>query len=105
MHIQIVTLRLSNLSDEQFRALCDELAPAFAALPGLLGKVWLADPTTNTYGGVYTWQSRSAYEDFLISDLFNSVASHPNFTAVSSRAFDVLDAPTRVTRGLVPVGV
>ncbi len=105
MHIQVITLQLTDMSDEQFRALSEELAPAFAELSGLISKVWLADPATNTYGGVYTWENRAACEAFATSDLFNAVASHPNFTGVTSRDFAVIDAPTRVTRGLVAAAV
>jgi len=43
---------------------CDGLASTFATMPGLISKVWLADPATNTYGGVYTWRDRRSYEDF-----------------------------------------
>ena len=60
MHVQIVQFHLRDLTDEAFRALCDELAPTLAAVPGLLSKVWLASPATNTYGGVYTWRDRAA---------------------------------------------
>lgn len=101
MDIQIITLQLKDMSDDQFRALSEELAPAFADLPGLIAKVWLADPLTNTYGGVYMWASSAAHEAFLTSELFNAVAGHPNFINVTSRSFCVLEAPSRVTRGLV----
>jgi hypothetical protein len=65
-------------------------------------KVWLADSATNTYGGVYIWEDRPAMENYARSDLFKTVLSHPNFTAISSRDFDVLEQPTAVTRGLPP---
>jgi heme-degrading monooxygenase HmoA len=100
MHIQIVRFHLRDLSEQQFRALCDELAPAFAAVPGLISKVWLASPATNTYGGVYAWASREAFVAFTASDLFQAVAINPNFAQVRSQDFAVLEAPTRLTRGL-----
>jgi Putative mono-oxygenase ydhR len=76
------------------------LAPQFAALPGLISKVWLADPTSNTFGGVYMWQDRAACEAFTRSELFRGVASHPHLSNVASRGFDILEEPTRQTRGL-----
>ena len=36
------------MDDEQFRAMSDELAPTFAAVPGLIAKIWLADAGKNT---------------------------------------------------------
>jgi quinol monooxygenase YgiN len=99
MHVQIVHFRLKDLTDEAFRALCDELAPAFAAVPGLLAKVWLASPATNTYGGVYTWRDRQAMEDYTGSELFAAVVAHPHFAGVTSTDFGVLEGPTRITCG------
>jgi heme-degrading monooxygenase HmoA len=105
MHIQVVNFNLKNMTDGEFRKICDELAPNFASIPGLISKVWLADKATNTYGGVYTWRDRSAYEAFTRSELFQSVGKHPNFTNITSKDFDVLEGPTRVTHGLVAVAV
>ena len=56
MHIQVVNFHLNDLSDAEFRGLCDEVAPAFAEVPGLISKVWLENASTNTYGGIYTWE-------------------------------------------------
>jgi len=55
VHIQIVNFRLEGMSGEDYRGLAEAMAPAFANLPGLVSKTWLADPGTNTYGGVYVW--------------------------------------------------
>ena len=100
MYIQIVNFNLRNASPSDFEKLCNDLAPQFATLPGLISKVWLADPASNTFGGVYTWQDRTSYEAFTRSELFSAVKSHPNLTNISSRTFDVLEEPTRKTRGL-----
>ena len=103
MHIQVVNFHLNGLSDGEFRRACDELAPAFADVPGLVSKVWLANPTANTYGGVYTWASREAMEEFTKGELFASVAGNPRFARMTSADFDVLEGPTRVTGGLAQV--
>jgi quinol monooxygenase YgiN len=105
MHIQVVNFNLKGISEGEFRKLCDELAPAFAGMPGLISKVWLADPATNTYGGVYTWRDRSAYEAYTRSDIFHTVGKHPNLTNITSRDFGVLEGPTRVCHGLVAAAV
>lgn len=101
MHVQIVNFNLSGMSDAQFRQACDEqFAPAFAGMPGLLYKLWLADPATNTYGGVYAWRDRDAMEQYMGSELFRTVASHPNFANITAKDFAILEGPTRVTNGL-----
>ena len=99
MKIQIVTFQLNGIDDEAYGGICDELAPAFAAVPGLSAKLWLADRDANTYGGVYVWSDAAAQTAFAGSDLFAAVAAHPNLAGISSRAFDVLAGPTAVTRG------
>ena len=46
MHVQIINFQLKDMSDSEYRKVCDDLAPAFAAVPGLVAKVWLASPAT-----------------------------------------------------------
>jgi len=87
--------QLDHDSVATFNAVCDELAPAFAAIPGLISKVWLSNAAANTYGGVYTWRDRAAFEAFAQSDLARAVATHPNFTGVTIKDFGVLEGPTR----------
>ena len=56
MEIVIINFSLDGLSEAEYRAKCDEIAPAFAAVPGLVSKVWLADTAGGVYGGVYTFE-------------------------------------------------
>lgn len=103
MHVQVINFRLKGIAEADYRRLCDDLAPAFAALPGLVSKVWLADPDAGVFGGVYFWENQEAMRQFTRTDLFKAVATHPNLTDIVSRDFGVLEAPTRVTRGGVPM--
>ena len=102
MHVQIVNFHLAGMTEEEFRAMSDQLAPAFAEVPGLMSKAWLADAASNTYGGVYLWDSEASCRNYKASELFNAVKTHPNFAEVSSREFGVLDGPSRVTRAAAP---
>jgi hypothetical protein len=99
MHVLIVNFKLDGVDEGQYRALCDELAPAFADVPGLESKVWLADPGSGTYGGVYLFRDEDAFAAFASSELAAGVADHPNLADVTMRDFGVIDAPTEVTRG------
>jgi len=98
MHVQIITFRLVDMDEAGYRAACAEMAPAFAALPGLLSKIWLADPDTDTYGGVYLFRDREAVESYAASELFASVVAFPHFADIASRDFAVYDDLTRSTR-------
>jgi Putative mono-oxygenase ydhR len=101
VHIQIVNFHLAGIGDEEFRAMSDQLAPAFAKFPGLISKTWLADAASNTYGGVYLWDTEASCSN-KASKLFNAVKTHPNFAEVSSGEFGVLDGPSRITRAVGP---
>src|SRR5881396_2858402 len=48
MHVQIVNFNLKDMTDAGFRSMANEVAPAFASVPGLLGKIWLADVGKNS---------------------------------------------------------
>lgn len=101
MEVVIINFSLDGLSEAEYRAKCDEVAPAFAAVPGLVSKVWLADTAGGVYGGVYTFEDGAAVDAYMSSDLFAHVAATPTFAGISVRRFGVLEGPTAVTRGLV----
>ena len=98
MQVQIITFRLVDMDEAGYRAACATMAPAFAELPGLLAKVWLADPATNTYGGVYLFRDRKAREAYAASELFATVAAFPHFDGITSRDFAVYDDLTHITQ-------
>ena len=102
MHVQIVNFHLKDLTDADYRSACGGWAPAFAAVPGLVSKVWLADAATNTYGGIYTWVDRAAMTAFADSDLFQAVVANPNLANITSRDFPILEGPGVVTAARVP---
>jgi heme-degrading monooxygenase HmoA len=101
MHVLVVNFELDGVTEEEYRAMCDELAPAFAEVPGLVAKTWLADSESNTYGGVYMWRGREDFEAFAASELAAGVAQHPNLKNVTMRDFGVIEEPSAVTHGLV----
>ena len=98
MQIQLVTFALEGISDADLRAGAEAVAPAYAALPGLRSKIWLADAAANIYGGLYTWQSRDAMRSSVAGELYaTAVRDNPAFRDVRSRDFGVLEAATRIT--------
>jgi uncharacterized sodium:solute symporter family permease YidK len=83
-----------------YEGVCNELAPAFAAVPGLISKHWLADEANNTYGGIYLFQDQTALDGFLASELFAAVRDNPVLVDATVKPFSILEGPTRVTRGM-----
>ena len=100
MEILIINFSLDGMTESEYRSQCDDVAPAFAAVPGLVSKVWLADRTNGVYGGVYTFENPAAGDAYLASDLLAQVAATPGFVDISVRRFEVLAEPTAITRGL-----
>ena len=103
MHIQVVTFQLKGLREEDYFAACNQLAPAIAEVPGLIGKTFIANRETNTYGGVHAWRDRASMEAYRSSELWQTIEGQPAFVGLVSQDFEVLEEPSRVTRGLEAV--
>ena len=103
MQALIITFRLNGLDPAAYARAAEAMAPQFAAVPGLIGKTWLADEATNTYGGVYFFADRRAVDGYLDSALVEGMRANPNLADVTAQAYGTLEAPTRITRGALPV--
>jgi hypothetical protein len=86
MHILIINCNLNGL------------APACAAVPGLISKTWLANEETNTYGGVYLWESKQAMLDYKDSEIYAGIGANPALVNITATDFEVLEGPSKVTR-------
>jgi hypothetical protein len=96
-YIQVVTFRLAGLEPDAYQAHCEAKAPAFTEIAGLRAKAWLANPATNTYGGVYAWDSREAMEAYVRGPIFGALRANPGMADVTTREFGVLARPTEIT--------
>ena len=99
MHIQVITFKLDGIDDAAYQAHAEQLAPAFAAMPGLRAKIWLANQQTSTYGGIYAWDSRTAMRAYQSGEIFQGMQASPHMIDVAVTDFPVLAGPTKVTRG------
>jgi heme-degrading monooxygenase HmoA len=97
MHAQVITFGLNGITEEQFQEVCGADAPTFANLPGLLAKIWLRDPETNTYGGLYLWDDQEAYEGYIKGEVFNAIKADQNLKNVESRDFGVFEDLSSLT--------
>lgn len=98
MHTLIINFNLHELARDQYEAVCGELAPIFAGVPGLVSKNWLANGETNTYGGVYLFQDRQAMLDYKASEIFAQIGANPSLVNVTATDFETLAGPSKVTR-------
>ncbi len=104
MLVQVVTLNFEGMTYDDVVAASEQFIPPLVAMPGLLSKTWLANPETNTYGGVYLWADREALDNYAQSDFWRTFTSDPRVVNVRSESFGILEEPSRATNGLgVPV--
>jgi hypothetical protein len=89
VYIRIVTFRLADLPADSYEALAD----AFSTWPGLRSKLWLADATPDTYGGVYLFDDRQA-DASRHTDLFTSMTANPHFAELHIAEHGVLADPS-----------
>ena len=101
MQAQLITYQLKDISQAEYlKQMVQPDAPVLAEVKGLVSKVWLADIENNTFGGFYLWESKTAMEDFMNSDLVKAVVSRPFVKNVSSADYEVNQDASLITRGL-----
>ena len=101
MQAQLITYHLTDISQADYlEQMVKPDAPVLANVPGLISKIWLADEANNTFGGFYLWESKTAMQDFMHSNLVKAVVSRPFVQDVSSVDFEVNQNASRITRGL-----
>jgi quinol monooxygenase YgiN len=97
MNILIINFNLNGLARADYEQVCADLAPTFAAIPGLISKHWLANEDTNTYGGVYIWKDKASMLAYMESEIFQSIEANPALANVVANDFEVLAGPSQVT--------
>ena len=88
-------------STPEYQTLCQSVAQAFAAVPGLRWKIWILNDHEKEAGGVYLFENERALNDFLSGPLAAQVKSHPALSDFSAKVFDVMEDVTAVTHGPV----
>lgn len=101
MHVQIVTFNLDGVSEGEYIDIASQLAPRFAAVPGLLAKVWLESPESGVYGAVYLWDDQESMDRFVATNLFEG--TNRAFANLVSEDFSVLENLTRATQPVLTV--
>ena len=84
MHIQIINFNLKDTTVSEYEDLCNQMAGAFAQVPGLLSKVWLADRDANVFGGIYAWRDEQALRAYEATELFQNVVQNPHFANINN---------------------
>jgi hypothetical protein len=102
MEALVVTFK-TDATIEEFTAANEEEAPAFAEVDGLLAKIWIADPDSNTYGGIKLFRDSAAVDTYLESDIFKSIVEDPSVEDATYRRFQVIESLTSKTQPEIEV--
>jgi len=90
-----------SVSSSEYEESAGQLAPLFSDIPGLRWKIWILNEAELEAGGVYLFEDEDSVEGFLNGPLAAQVKSHPAFSDLSAKVFEVMGAATEMTRGPV----
>ncbi len=82
---------------EEYVAEVSPLAEQFAAIPGLVWKVWTLNPEEKTAGAAYYFVDAESLEAYMESELFGAVKSHPALSGHEISTFGVMAEESTVT--------
>ena len=96
MYVQIVEFELRGMSAAEYEAFCEQAVPAIAQVPGVVGKLFLADADSRWCAGIYSFANRVSAEAYLSSELFQTaMAGTAAIANVRTRGSELLEVPTR----------
>lgn len=90
-----------NVPKSDYEQAAQSLASEFAAVPGLVWKVWLMNEADSEAGGIYLFDSEKSLNTYLSGPLAAQIKSHPALSEMSVKQFDNMADVTAVTRGPV----
>jgi len=90
-----------SVSKAEYEQAAASLAPSFAEVDGLRWKIWILNEAESEAGGIYLFEDEASLEAFLAGPLAAQVKSHPAFSDMSAKQFDVMPDVTAITRGPV----
>ena len=100
MHAFVVSYALRDATPDEHAELCEQLAPAVAAVRGLASTTWLTNPATGRYGAFFVFETKPDFDRFVASELFGTISSHSSIRDLTASDYSISDRPTAVTRGL-----
>ncbi|HEY2589409.1 MAG TPA: YdhR family protein [Tepidisphaeraceae bacterium] len=91
-----------NIPLETFRREFGPAAREIADVPGLRWKLWIAGSGGSEGGGIYVFDDEASLDAYLQGPIVAALRSHPAFSDLSVKTFEILEDESAVTRG--PVG-
>jgi hypothetical protein len=91
-----------NIPRKEFEASVSPAAHDIAKVPGLRWKVWLVNEKENEAGGLYLFDDEAHARMYLEGPIVAGLREHPNVSDVRVKQFNIMEAPSQLTRG--PLG-
>lgn len=82
-----------------YEQIAEAAAPAIAAVPGLVWKVWGVNPGASEAGSTYLFTDAASARIFWAGPSIARLAEMPGVSDMKVNQFTILDGPTTVTRG------
>lgn len=99
MHAFMLEYSLRAATPAEHAELREQLAPAFAAVRGLVSKTWHANDDRGRYGGFYVFADKPSFDAFVASELYETVRSHTALTDLVTNDYAINERATAVTSG------
>lgn len=90
-----------GMTEQEFEQTVSPAAEPISCVPGHEWKIWLKNAENKIGGGVYLFTSQAAAENYLEGPIVGQLKSHPGFTGIDVKVFDVLEAQSIITRAPV----
>jgi len=98
-----ITFRNAHGSSEAAQKAAQQRAQQIAEWPGLLWKIWIADPAQSLYGGIYCFADEASATAYLNGPVVDSMQAVPGVSDFQAQLFDINPALTAIDRGPVPM--
>lgn len=97
-----LTFRNADGGSEMARKAAWERAHRIAEWPGLIWKIWIAEPSQALYGGIYVFEDEASAIAYSHGPIVESIRAIPGVSDFNVQLFEVNGELTAVTRGPVP---
>lgn len=98
-----ITFRNPQGRSEAAQQAAQQRAQQIAEWPGLLWKIWIADPPQSLYGGIYCFADEASATAYLHSPIVDRMQTVPGVSDFQAQLFDVNSKLTAIDRGPVPL--
>ena len=99
-----ITFHAPNGASESAEQAAWERAHKIAVWPGLIWKIWIAEPTQLLFGGIYLFENEASAKAYLEGPIGKSIRAIPDISDFDAQLFEIEEKLSAVTRGPLSLG-